>query len=74
MPFKRIDIVPSSNVMAVEYDEAAQTLLITFVRGERQYQYQGVDAKTAEGFTVSGLTAGAYFLSSIKGRFPYQEV
>lgn len=74
MAFVELSIVPSSNVAAVQYSNTDQTLRVVFVRGGRIYEFYGVDQKTADEFSGSGLSAGRVFLESIKNRFPYEEI
>ena len=75
MAFQPIEFVPDSNIAGpVEYDDETKTLRIVFVRNNRTYEYSEIDAKTVEGFSTSGLTAGKYLNAYIKGRFPYAEV
>jgi len=73
MAFVPITIVPSSNILAVEYEADTKTLRIVFVRDQRTYLYHDVDSTTAEGFRTSGLSAGRYFRASIMNRYAYEE-
>ena len=70
MPVRSIPIPPSSNIAAVSYDDDAQELYVAFHKG--QYKYSGVPAKVADGFSNSGLAAGAYFRANILNQYAYE--
>lgn len=74
MAFKAISLIPGTNIQAAEYDEESKTLRIRFVRGDRTYEYPGVDATTANGFSTSGLSSGQFFRANILNRYPAIEV
>jgi hypothetical protein len=74
MAFVHVQCVPDGNVAEVLYSSEDQTLRIIYQRNARAYDFYGVDEKTAEGFSMSGVTAGRYYRAAIMGRFGYQEI
>lgn len=68
----RLSIAPSSNVKDADYDEQTRSLTVTF-RDGRSYRHSGVDKETAMEFE-SAPSAGSFFNSRIKGRFPHARV
>lgn len=74
MALAPVNILPSSNIQAVFYDEDSKTLEIVFWRDNRRYRYYDVDSATAAGFTASGLSAGKYFELYVEGAGAYEEI
>lgn len=74
MAFRALSIIPDSNIAGCEYDEEVKTLQIIYQRDSRTYNFFGVPANVAAGFETSGLKADSVYRSTIKGRYPYQEV
>jgi KTSC domain len=78
MPFRAIQIPPSTNLQSVNYDDTSGQLQIIFQRENGEvtgvYVYEGVPGTVADGFQTSGQSAGAYFRSAIRNQFPYQRV
>lgn len=59
----------SSNLVQYRYNKDNRELAIIF-HGNRMYRFQGVDEATADGLGTAG-SAGHYFNTKIKGRFPF---
>jgi KTSC domain len=74
MSFRTITIRPSTNVAGVEYDDAALTLVVTFHRNSRRYQFDRVPGDVVQGFETSGLSAGKYFQLYVEGVYPGAEI
>lgn len=72
MAIRQIPIPPSSNLAGVSYDDETRDLYIAFVRGNANYVYRSVPAKVADGFSNSGLAAGAYFRANILNQYEYE--
>ena len=64
--------VNSSNVAAVGYEEASQTLQVEFNNGST-YQYFDVPKAVFEGLTNAG-SVGGYLNTHIKGSFRFSRV
>jgi hypothetical protein len=73
MPYRTIQIKPSSNLLSIQFDEETKDLLGTFVRDGRQYIAHGVDARTAEGFSRAP-SAGRYWNAFIRNQFMIEEI
>jgi KTSC domain len=74
MPLRTIAIRPSTNVADVAYDDASLTLVVTFHRNRRLYQFDQVPANVVAGFETSGLSAGKYFQLYVEGQYPGGEI
>lgn len=61
--------VASSNIAAVGYDAASQTLTIEF-RSGGTYEFYDVPEPVHQGLMQSG-SLGTYFQSQIRGRYRY---
>jgi hypothetical protein len=78
-PRPPIDLVSveSNQVKAIGYDEATQTLAVTFTRGTAVYHYPGV-SKEAHAAFVGAESIGTYFGKHIKPlpfkKFPAEAV
>lgn len=74
-----LQIIPvsSSMIAAAAYDPDAQELEITFKSNGARWRYgsqaQPLDQAEADAFAGAG-SAGAYFLSNIKGSYPERRV
>lgn len=68
----KINIKPSSNVVAVEYDEESKVVTITFKGGSR-YEYYGVPKDTVLGLELAEST-GKYIGANIKGKYPFKKL
>jgi hypothetical protein len=62
----------SSNIRSIRYDEASQTLEITFHNGG-VYEYYDVPSHVASEFESAG-SKGQFLASRIKGHFRYSKV
>ena len=72
MAYKEIPIPSgSSNVEKVEWDSETMGLRVFFIHGNAPYVYAQVPKIVAEGFETSGLSAGNYLNSSIKGQYTF---
>lgn len=72
--------VSSSNVAAIAYDDATQTLTVQFHRksrgvivGTRSYEYYGVPRGVYEGFLGAG-SKGTFHHAYIRHRYDYKEI
>ncbi len=65
--------VKSSNIAAVGYDAATQTLEVEFLDNHRVYQYEGVPQDLYE-LTMNSISIGKVFHARIRGRYPEREV
>ena len=65
----QLNPVKSSQIAAIGYDAATQTLAIRFNKGEKVYHYADVPQKVFEGF--SDGSAGKYFASAVRGKFTH---
>jgi KTSC domain len=74
MPFRTVAALPSTNIADVAYDDASLTLVVTFHRNRRRYQFDQVPANVVAGFETSGLSAGKYFQLYIEGQYPGREI
>ncbi|MBI1287147.1 MAG: KTSC domain-containing protein [Flavobacteriales bacterium] len=64
--------VSSSNIEAVGYDEATETLRVWFLNGS-VYDYSGVNSLEFEGLR-DAPSVGSYLHQNIKGQYPYVKV
>lgn len=65
-PMIVLDSVESNQIKAIGYDEATQTLAVTFTRGVGAiYHYSGVDKATFEAFKAAE-SIGKFFGEHIK--------
>lgn len=62
----------SSMITAADYDEATQTLVVTFKAGTR-YAYSGVPESEYEAL-VSASSAGQFFLANIRDVYDTRQV
>jgi hypothetical protein len=69
-----VDLQPveSSLIEKAGYDAATQTLVIKLLNSSEVYTYQGVPQATYDGF-LAAESKGAFFVESIKGKFPTQK-
>lgn len=63
--------VTSSQIRAIGYDAASQTLAVQFNSG--LYHYDGVPAETHANL-MKAASKNAYVQSVIKGKFPYKRI
>lgn len=66
----RIAFKPSSNIAAVEYEEATRDLAVTFQSGET-YIYANVAPELAHGF-ANAPSAGTYLNRMVKPGYSYR--
>lgn len=66
-----LKIKPSSNVVAVEYDEESKVMTVTFKNAK--YEYYGVPSDTAMGIEKAEST-GKYLGANIKGKYPFKKL
>jgi hypothetical protein len=66
------NLVASTNIASVGYDEASQTLEVQFLNGT-VYQYYGVSNHLYENLMAAG-SKGSFLNSYIKNAFPYSRV
>lgn len=59
----------SSFLAGYSYDEQTGALTVQFKNG-KNYNYTGVPAAIIAGWTVEGVSHGAYFSANIKGHYP----
>ena len=64
--------VASSNVAAIGYDPATQTLEVAFVNGS-VYQYYNVPEQMYKNF-VSAPSKGRFLNTDIRDRYPYSRI
>lgn len=65
-------VVSSSNVKAVGYDKATQTLFVSFLNGSL-YNYKGVEYSKFEGL-VNADSVGSYLHRNIKNLYQYNRI
>ena len=64
--------VESSNIAAIAYTEATQTLVVAF-RNNSVYEYYNVPEAVGEGFRLAE-SAGKYLWSHVRGIYEYKRV
>lgn len=72
MAEREIPIRESTNLRSVVYDDDTQTLTVQFRNGG-SYQYHGVSADTAEGFSTAD-SAGSYLHSYVKNLHEFNKI
>jgi hypothetical protein len=65
--------MPSSAVRNIDYDEATETLWVTFVPTGKRYAYRRVPLDVYDAFR-SASSKGTYFNRHIRDRFDYDLV
>jgi len=66
------EIENSSQLKRIEYDEFAQILIVTFVKGSI-YEYYDVPAYINYGLVIAD-SAGSYFNKNIARKFKFEKV
>lgn len=62
--------VSSSNISAIDYDEATQIMTVTFTAGSA-YKYKNVPQSVVDSF-VTAKSVGSYFFRNIKGVYEFE--
>lgn len=62
----------SDHIHSIAYDDETGSLVIRFHKGGT-FAYEGVDASTYERL-LNAPSAGGFFRSEIKGRYPHRKV
>lgn len=67
--------VTSSQIQGIGYDEASQTMAITFIKNQKEYHYFSVPKTVFDGFFERPeVSVGKYFEANIRGKFEYKAI
>lgn len=72
MPWRALQLTPSTNIASARYDEQATELEIQFQRQARTYTYHQVPADVIAAWERAE-SSGKFFLRRVKDQYTYEE-